>query len=178
MENKFHYPLPRDEVKSIPQAIQKIRFEKFEHLYVFKNGRQFRRYIGEESYVNMQLEFLFELQDACVVHNHPSGTTFSFDDVISAVNYNLRELFVVTHQYIYSIKRPEKGWNINFTDESVQQDLDSCEKNAREIIEKNVAQFQIKHEEKDILFLHFIWVFFFNMFNIEYAKKEHPRNSI
>ncbi|MEX2513514.1 MAG: hypothetical protein WD398_11455 [Cyclobacteriaceae bacterium] len=178
MEDKYHYPLPRDEVKSIRQAIQKIRFEKEEYLYVFKNGKQFRRYRGEKSYVNIPLEYLFELKDTSLVHNHPSDTTFSLDDVQSAVKYNVRELLVVTKQYVYSIKRPENGWGINFDDKSRQQDLDSCEKIAREMVEKYAARFQIKNEEVEVFFLHFVWVFFFNMFNIEYAKKEHPENSI
>ncbi|KEO75929.1 hypothetical protein [Anditalea andensis] len=173
-----HYPLPRDEVKSVREAIQKIRYENIEHLYVFKNGKQFRRYIGEESYVNLPLEYLFELKDTDVVHNHPTGNTFSIDDVYSAVNYNLKGLIVVTTQFIYSIKRPETGWDINFEDEFIQYIMNSCEKNAREMVEKHVTQFQIIHEEKEILFLHFLWVFFFNMFNIEYAKKEHPKYSI
>lgn len=172
MEDKYHYPLPRDEVKSIREALQKIRFENVEYLYVFKNGKQIRKYMGEKSYVNIPLESLFELNDTSVVHNHPSGTPFSLDDIQSAVNYNLKELYVATKHFIYSIKRPAKGWEINFKDVSIQQDFDSCEKNAREMVEKYSAQFQIKNDEKEILFLHFVWVFFFNMFNIEYAKKE------
>lgn len=178
IKEEYHYPVPRDDVKSIQQAIQKIRFEKKEHLYVFKKGMQVRRFVGEKSYVNIPIEYLFELKDSTVVHNHPSNTTFSIDDVQSAVKYDVFQLYVVTNYFFYSIKRPEKGWGFDFEEKSTLQTLNSCEKNSRETIEKLSAQFHINHEEKEYLFLHYFWVFFFNMFNIEYERREIKQNSV
>ena len=81
MQEKFHYPLPRDGVKSIQQAIRKVRFEKNEHLYVFKNGSQILRFAGHQNQINIPPEYLFQLKDTEVVHNHTSNSSFSFEDI-------------------------------------------------------------------------------------------------
>ncbi|WP_200976488.1 hypothetical protein [Echinicola sp. 20G] len=173
MHDKFHYPLPRDEVKSIQQAISKVRFKKTEHLYIFRKSKQIRRYKGEYNQIHIPDEYLFELKDSKVIHNHPNGSTFSFEDVKATVNFDIAELIVVTTQSIYTLIRPKNGWNINFEDGSTSDTLDTCEKQAREMVEKLTAQFQIRNEEKDPIILHYIWVLFFNICNIEYVKKEH-----
>ncbi len=178
MKENLHFPLPRDEVKSVEEAIKKIRYAEIEYLYVFKNGKQFRRYKGEESFVNIPVQFLFELKDAIVVHNHPLGSTFSLADVETAIHQNLKELIVVTEQNIYTIKRPKHTWGIEFENTEISELLKSCENLSRSMVEKLIAQSEIKSEDREAIILHYIWVFFFNLFNIEYAKKEHPKNPI
>lgn len=37
-----YLPSPRDNANTIEKVIYKIRFEKVEHLYIFKNNKQFR----------------------------------------------------------------------------------------------------------------------------------------
>ncbi|MGY6744347.1 MAG: hypothetical protein ACXIUQ_16525 [Cecembia sp.] len=178
MKKNLHFPLPRDEVKSVEEAIRKIRYLQTEHLYVFKNGKQIRRFAGETSYVNIPYQYLFELKDAVVIHNHPNDSTFSLEDVQTAVDQDIMKLYVATKTHYYTIKRPQRGWGFDFFDSEVQDQLKFCQVHARQLAEKHIAQFEIKNEDRDAIILHYIWVFFFDLLNIEYAKKEYTNNPI
>mgnify|MGYP000495319693 CR=1 FL=1 len=69
----FHLLIPKDSASTIEKAIHKIRYEKLEHLYVFRNGKQVQHYVGTFGNVNPDpANFICHNQDTWV-HNHPSG---------------------------------------------------------------------------------------------------------
>lgn len=45
------------------------------------------------------------------LHNHPSGGSFSENDIKSVLYSNEKEMRVVGGNYTYSLKRPASGWN-------------------------------------------------------------------
>ena len=53
-------------------------------------------------------------KDAIVTHNHPSGSSFSHQDVAGMVYYNQKEMRATGKEYTFSIKRPEKGWGVSW----------------------------------------------------------------
>jgi len=175
MKERFHYPLPRDEVKSIRQAIQKIRFAKEEYLYVFKGGKQILRFIGDESQVNIPEQYLFQLPDTVVVHNHPNNVSFSFEDIDMALFHNISKLIVSTPDFIYEVHRSGKSWDINFEKTETLNFFYACQSIARAELEKLIAQNQMTPKELELKLFHYIWLFFFNKFSIQYVQKKHPK---
>ena len=81
-------PSPRDDANTIDKVICKIRFEKVEHLYIFKNNKQFRRYIGSSNQVVLPEKYLFEIENNTIIHNHPSGSSFSVEDLKTIIRFN------------------------------------------------------------------------------------------
>ena len=65
------------------------------------------------------------MKDAILTHNHPGGwaydendirrigNSFSLADFVLAIKGDLKEMRAVTPNYTFSIKRPEKGWEIS-----------------------------------------------------------------
>lgn len=165
-----HPPLPKDDAKTIDQAIQKIRFDKIENLYIFKNGKQIRRFRGTKKNVTIAQEFLFELRNAVVVHNHPSGSSFSIEDVRTIVEFNSLKLILVTETATYTVERPVKEWNINFDDETTMHNLNVCYNLALDLIDKLIGKNELTLFEKDKEIFHYIWVIFFQFYEINYQK--------
>ena len=66
------------------------------------------------------------LEDAVITHNHPSrtvrsadsklgwasgvGISFSGNDMSSAAHFNAKEMRAKANGYVYSLRRPQKGW--------------------------------------------------------------------
>jgi len=110
----IHKPSPRDSAKTPEDAIRKIRHSPVENLYVFKNGKQIRRFVGETDRITVESIFLSEMHDATLVHNHPQGSSFSREDIEAVCLYNAKELILVTHDYIHRVSRPGAIWVLIF----------------------------------------------------------------
>lgn len=48
-----------------------------------------------------------------VTHNHPSGDSLSSLDLKTAIGYNVKEIRATGKKYTFSLKRPQKGWNVS-----------------------------------------------------------------
>jgi hypothetical protein len=122
----FHQPLPRDNATTIEKAIENIRFDTVENLYIFKNGQQVRRFKGTVNRVTPPVEYFFEMKDSTLVHNHTSGSSFSLEDVKNAVYHDVAKFYLVTHSFSFHLIRPADGWNIDFDPEQTQNLWNSC----------------------------------------------------
>ena len=158
--NDFHKPLPKDRANTIEVAIKKIRNSPIEHLYIFKNGKQIRRFKGDKNYVAVDNKYLFEIKDASVVHNHPQGASFSFEDIEGIIRYDAAECIVATEKFTYKVVRPKKGWNINVSSEEYEQQLLACKQIAEVEINKLISNNTINPHEKEVEIFHYIWVLF------------------
>jgi hypothetical protein len=174
MKEKYHFPVPRDEVRSVIDAINKLRYQVKEHLYVMKDGRQIRKFIGEVNYINIPPQYLFELKDTQLIHNHPSNNTFSIEDIRMAIFHNVKEMYVVTKDFIYSVKRPDE-WPINMEDKVTNMVFNKSRSIANEVVDKMVSQFEIGVNDKEAVIFHYIWVFFFNYYKIDYERENHSK---
>ena len=79
---------------------------------------------GKSRHVNFTVDECRKLKNAVMTHNHPSGwsypeksirrigNSFSEDDILLAVQWDLSEIRAVTPNYTFVLKRPEKGWGI------------------------------------------------------------------
>ncbi|RYU92863.1 hypothetical protein [Emticicia agri] len=168
----LHYPLPQDDAKTIELAIQKIRYDVTENLYIFKNGKQKRRFKGDVNFVSLSNKYAFELKDGTLVHNHPSGSSFSPQDIQIAIQHNVKDFYLVTPNYLFYIKRPTKGWNIDFNSELIEEQLNALQTLALQLIENEIVKNQMSIYEKEIEFFHYLWILFFDVHEIYYQKRE------
>ncbi|EOZ98898.1 hypothetical protein A33Q_0881 [Indibacter alkaliphilus LW1] len=117
--------------------------------------------------------YLFQLADSVVVHNHPMNTSFSFEDIQMAVFHNISKLVVTTPDFIFEVQRPGLTWGFSFEDDQILNLFNVCQSHARTELEKLKAQNQITYTELELKFFHYIWVLFFNSFDINYVQKTH-----
>lgn len=171
-QHQYHNPLPRDAASSIQKAIDKIHFAKIEHLYFFKGGKQIRRFSGEANRVTPDPLYLFEMNDAIVVHNHPRGGSFSVGDVVGLIKYNAEECILVSQGFIYYLKRPNAGWGINCDSNDFDSVLNACKELADDALNKMITRNEMTIHEKEVEIFHYIWIFFFGMTNAKYERRK------
>ena len=136
-------------------------FEPLESLYIFKNGRQVRRFTGETYRITIENRYLLEMKDAFVVHNHPNGASFSNEDVQAICLYDAQELILVTRDFVYNIVRPDGGWDIDFDEETTQQRWEESSALAEDSAMKAISRNEINLHEKEGEIIHYIWASFF-----------------
>lgn len=91
-----------------------IRGNDFETLYALDaNGNELFKKIGDSHGVYYGLDG-YKTKDAIVTHNHPGGSSFSWQDVQGMVYYNQKEMRATGKEFTFSIKRPEKGWGVSW----------------------------------------------------------------
>ncbi len=167
---EFHTPLPKDNANTIQKAIQKIRNDNLENLYVFKKGEQLRRFKGSTNKISIQNNYLFEFENNTLVHNHPSGSSFSTEDVQTIIKFNVKEAFVVTKDYLFHLSRPGSNWPIKFDEPITSERLTAAVHIAEETLNRLVSKNDLSRIEKDKEFFHYIWEIFFQFYEIKYHK--------
>ncbi len=165
-----YLPSPRDNASTIDKAIQKIKAEKIEHLYIFKNNKQYRRFVGSSNQVSLAEKYLFEIENSIIVHNHPSGSSFSVEDIKTIVKYYAESLILVSGEFLYTIVRPLNGWNVDFDDIRTNKILNSCYSTASNMFDKLISKNEISNFEKEKDLFHYIWLLFFPLYEIVYKK--------
>lgn len=172
MKNIYHAALPPDDAKTPEEAAQKIRNEQKEHLYIFRNGKQIRRFLGEEDRVTPPPEYLFELKNASIAHNHPQGASFSIEDIRALITYDASECWLATEKFLYRLKRPANGWTVDINSELFEKQLNACKSIADDELNRMVAKNEISLHEKEVEIFHYIWVFFFRIHEVEYVRQK------
>lgn len=91
------HPLQKPDLFDIHAITQKLKAEtEKEHLYLIKNGKAFAWFDVDKDNVNPPVEQIFRFNDALVLHNHPDGTSFSFEDVRNIIQTNIKEMRLIT----------------------------------------------------------------------------------
>lgn len=173
MNENIHSKLPKDNAKTPEDAIKKIRFDSKENIYMFKNDKQILRYRGEVNQIIILNSDLSNIHDSILVHNHPQGTPFSTSDIENVFQYNIREFILATHEYIYTIKRPQNGWNMIWNSDIVQERLEESKTLAEHLIFKMISQNEIPYYNADIEIIHYLWSSFFRMSNVQYTRTKY-----
>ena len=168
----FHPPLLKDNCKTPEKAASKIRNDFIENLYVFRNEIQIQRFKGSENNVNPDHRFFYPRNEDIWVHNHPGGNSFSPDDIQMAVFYNIKKFYLSTPNYLYILERKGSDWGFNPADEDVNKYIVICQERAALMLDKLVSKNEISLLEKEVVFLHYIWVYFFQRYEAIYIQKE------
>lgn len=87
--------------------------DSFETLTAFDDkGNMLFSKKGEQHYVEYGADGV-KTTNAIVTHNHPSGASFSAEDMAGMVRYNQKEMRATGKEYTFSMKRPKGGWGIS-----------------------------------------------------------------
>ncbi len=173
MKEIFHPPLPRDNIRTPQAAIEKLINEEAEYIYVFKNNKQILRVKGDRDKVIVEDGHLYCLYDSIVIHNHPSGQSFSIEDLLGLIKYNAKECILVTKNYTYHLFRPMTGWDIDVESDLFHEQFNACKKIAENELGKAVMRREINEAEKEVEIFHYIWLFFFTELNgVKYVRKK------
>lgn len=88
-------------------AEQSIRANTYETAFVFNaSGNLISSAKGQAHSVGLGAI----PENSIVTHNHPSGRSFSRQDILTTTSDNLSEIRAVGTKRTYSMKRPESGW--------------------------------------------------------------------
>ena len=174
--------------KNILGTERKIRQMKDEQLYAFdKDGNKVVMFQGKGAKVQIPNSELSKLKDTIMTHNHPRalrrkgiwaiGDSFSYEDIITAVKADAREIRAVTPTYTFSIKRPAGGWNA--TPEQIKRAYANVKR--KEKLEGGVYAYGAMRHGKDaiakanerysVAFYHRVTKRVSNRFGWDYTKK-------
>lgn len=98
---------------SMLDAEERIRGNSFETVIAYdKNGKYITSAKGGKSRVVIPPEYNSQLKGtgAVVTHNHPSGSSFSPADIMTASLLDLGEIRAVGTRFTYSMKPGKDGW--------------------------------------------------------------------
>ena len=120
------------------------------------------------------------MKDKIMTHNHPIGwkaapnsmghigSSFSDNDLISAVYADLLEIRAVTPLYTFSMKRPATGWGVSWKD--VQDAYKKIDNDVKQELWKAVRAKLIKPEQASALHSHLVNQRLAKKFGWEYRK--------
>lgn len=77
------------------------------------SGKPFYLGMGKQGGSSAQFNFY---EGYTVIHNHPSGSTFSDQDVVTFLSGRIKRMVVVTKDREFSLTMPENGVNVNIRD--------------------------------------------------------------
>lgn len=114
--------------KNVLEKEAKHRNDRVESAHIFnpKTGEHIKSALsGKKSSVDVS-SLKSASKDAVMTHNHPGavgkrglaaiGNSFSPEDIITAVDFDVAEIRAVTPTYTFSMKRPKGGWGVKPSD--------------------------------------------------------------
>ena len=131
--------------KDIDEIIKKTNFEVEGAIYYKKNGdRVFVK--GGKNYIDVPFANFIDK----FIHSHPTGTSFSAEDVIMAIENKIIHIIAFNDEYFYSLKF--KDFNVDFDEEFIK----SFEKYDKILTDK-VIRGEITQTQKDFSINHKVW---------------------
>ena len=97
---------------SIEAAESEIRFQNYETVHAWSQDGTYRfGRNGSENRVTFTDEELAMVKDSIFLHNHPTGTTLSRQDVYFLSEYDPAEVRICTAKARFILYRPVGGWS-------------------------------------------------------------------
>ena len=98
--------------KFIIDIAEKMNKTQYEDLVTIENNEiLFEKGGMEKDRFTVTWEERDNIYDTVAIHSHPTNTGFSRGDIEFASSNNLKEFKIVSDDYIYTIIRPENGWD-------------------------------------------------------------------
>jgi hypothetical protein len=103
---------PSDLRANIKRSEQEIIQLQHERCHVFKaDGTKVFTKDGQRSEIRFNDKELAGFKDTYFTHNHPvSGGSFSLDDIMLTIDYDLAQMRACGREYRHSMTRPAGGW--------------------------------------------------------------------
>ena len=175
----------RPEYKKIVEAEDKIRMNRsFETAVVFdESGNEVYRKKGAKSSVSFYDNEIQLFKNKIFTHNHPggwkfddnsikrAGSSFSSNDVVTAIRSDMKEIRAVTPHYTFALKRPSGGWGMSV--QAAKSAIMNIEADVRSdfmAMLRNRGYKDIDIKRAESIHWHIVWKRFSSKYNIEYTK--------
>ena len=172
-------PVPASLVAPVIQetVLSKVLKEKeaeivgldYERAYVFsKEGNILLRKNGERSSVKFLPDELTLFKNAVFTHNHPRGNSFSIEDILLSIEYDIVEVRAASQKHIHSMLRPKSGWpeaNILF------DEYNKANRNVREEFLRKIDLKQMTADEASREHFHQVWLRVAKTLKLNYKRE-------
>ena len=148
-----------------------IRGNNYETMLVFDNdGNEIYRIKGEKYRVIVPASMANKLKGKIVSHNHPSGSSFSTQDVLVAKGHKFQEIRVCTKNANYSISLTKRGRSVDM--KKFQMEIKGSELRTRMQIKQMAEAGEITREKAESEYRDMVWKNFAEKGYINYNKTD------
>lgn len=128
---------------------------------------------GSVNRVSMSILEYRKLQKAVVTHNHPSGGSFSFEDLRFLKNTPISELRVAAESGVFYMRKPEKWREEINTTEKMKKEIEKIQKELKPKYRELYNKGDITKIERHRMFSDEVNRRFAERFGIEYGQESY-----
>ena len=144
--------------ESLKKAESEMALRKTEKAYVFDtNGNKVFSKKGDKSSVSFTQKEVNSMAGNINTHNHPGGTSFSFDDINVLLQADLKEIRAVTKSYVHSFSlspgAPVKDAALSILEKEYKKANETVLKGLVDRVQKK----EISVKYADFLHKHLVW---------------------
>jgi NAD+--asparagine ADP-ribosyltransferase len=152
----------RDEQKALKTALDRAEAmlirRKTEKAMVFTDdGTVIFEKSGGKSSVSFELSELGLFKDRIFTHNHPSGTSFSAEDIAFAATWDIKEVRACGKYYRYYLKRPPAGWSGEFWNDTLRLLAEKHNRNVQREFTEKIRKGEITVDRANLEHWHEVW---------------------
>lgn len=96
-------------------------------------------------------------KDIIFTHNHPSGTSFSVEDIAFAAAWDLKEVRACGKCYRYYLKRPSAGWSWEYWNNTLKLLAEKHDKNVYKETVEQTRKGKITVDKANLEHWHEVW---------------------
>ncbi len=148
-----------------------IRSENTEYgAFISQDGKIIKMIAGDTDKVSISSDFWNKVAHSTFTHNHPKGSNFSIEDILTAAELNLAEVRVVTKNMRFAISS-SKETNIWPSAKEIQNTVDELKPKALDITRNMIntdfinirfAQHELEHQ---------LWLMVAKRLNLNYSRE-------
>lgn len=148
-----------------------IRSENTEYgAFISQDGKIIKMIAGDTDKVSVSSDFWSKVAHSTFTHNHPKGSNFSIEDILTAAELNLAEVRVVTKNMRFAISS-SKETNIWPSAKEIQNTVDELKPKALDITRNMIntdfinirfAQHELEHQ---------LWLMVSKRLNLNYSRE-------
>jgi len=162
----------------IPEIVEtKIREEEtriysddIEHLiFMDNNGNKVIELKGEKDYCPFD-GHQSDLKDKWVTHNHPGGTSFSWQDLYLMKKYGAKGMRITSKKYDYQVVFDP---NSSITEEDIKHQHFYADTEVRTAMYKRLSNNEITIPEANAIHSHLVWLIVSKKLGFTYERTEH-----
>lgn len=146
------------------------------------NGKVIVNKKGDEWNVYFTNDEAKSMKDCIITHNHPNGwkfdknsllhigNSFSSNDMVLALRYDVAEMRVVTPTYTFAMRRPKAGWDIS--PKTVATNFKRINTEVKKELLDMLEAGQLTSEQIGAIHYHLVWKRIAKKYKWEYTKKK------